>query len=60
MGISQMPDVDYPVVTVNVTLENAAPDVMETQVRGVRPAEGQRADSPAADGGAACGERVAA
>ncbi len=35
MGISQMPDVDYPVVTVSVTLENAAPEVMETQVADV-------------------------
>jgi len=32
MGISQLPDVDYPVVNVNLTLENAAPEVMETQV----------------------------
>lgn len=32
MGISQMPDVDYPVVSVNLTLEGAAPEVMETQV----------------------------
>ncbi len=35
MGISQMPDVDYPVVSVNVTLEGAAPEVMETQVADV-------------------------
>ncbi|NLO91106.1 MAG: efflux RND transporter permease subunit [Elusimicrobia bacterium] len=32
MGISQLPDVDYPVVNVKVTLEGAAPEVMETQV----------------------------
>ncbi len=32
MGISQMPDVDSPVVNVNVSLEGAAPEVMETQV----------------------------
>ncbi|MFA6434957.1 MAG: efflux RND transporter permease subunit [Elusimicrobiales bacterium] len=32
MGISQMPDVDYPVVNVSVSLEGAAPEVMETQV----------------------------
>ncbi len=32
MGISQLPDVDFPVVTVAVTLEGAAPEVMETQV----------------------------
>lgn len=35
MGISQMPDVDYPVVNVSVTLEGAAPEVMETQVADV-------------------------
>src|SRR3954471_22480530 len=32
MGISQLPDVDFPVVTVTVTWENAAPEIMETQV----------------------------
>jgi HAE1 family hydrophobic/amphiphilic exporter-1 len=32
MGISQLPDVDFPVVTVSITLEGAAPEVMETQV----------------------------
>lgn len=32
MGVSQMPDVDYPMVSVNATLEGAAPEVMETQV----------------------------
>ena len=32
MGVSQMPDVDFPVVTVNLTLEGAAPEVMETDV----------------------------
>ena len=32
MGISQLPDVDFPVVTVSVNLEGAAPEVMETQV----------------------------
>jgi len=35
MGISQMPDVDYPVVNVSVSLEGAAPEVMETQVTDV-------------------------
>ncbi|MFA6091487.1 MAG: efflux RND transporter permease subunit [Elusimicrobiota bacterium] len=35
MGISQMPDVDYPVVNVSTTLEGAAPEVMETQVADV-------------------------
>ncbi len=32
MGISQLPDVDFPVVTVTVTWEGAAPGIMETQV----------------------------
>src|SRR3954470_6426669 len=32
LGVSQLPDVDFPVVTVNVTWEGAAPEVMETQV----------------------------
>lgn len=32
MGVSQMPDVDYPMVSVTATLEGAAPEVMETQV----------------------------
>ncbi|HEX5037967.1 MAG TPA: efflux RND transporter permease subunit [bacterium] len=35
MGISQLPDVDFPVVTVSVALEGAAPEVMETQVTDV-------------------------
>jgi len=35
MGISSMPDVDYPVVNVSVTLEGAAPEVIETQVADV-------------------------
>lgn len=35
MGISQLPDVDFPVVTVAMTLEGAAPEVMETQVTDV-------------------------
>ena len=35
MGVSQMPDVDYPVVNVSATLEGAAPEVMETQVADV-------------------------
>jgi multidrug efflux pump len=35
MGISQLPDVDFPVVTVTVTWENAAPEIMETQVADV-------------------------
>ncbi len=32
MGVSQLPDVDFPVVNVTANWENAAPDVMETQV----------------------------
>jgi len=32
MGISQLPDVDFPVVTVSVTWAGASPDVMETAV----------------------------
>lgn len=32
MGVSQLPDVDFPVVTITVTLQGAAPEVMETTV----------------------------
>ena len=32
MGVSQMPDVEFPVVSVNLTWEGAAPEVMETDV----------------------------
>jgi HAE1 family hydrophobic/amphiphilic exporter-1 len=32
MGISQLPDVDFPVVTVSVTWEGASPEVVETEV----------------------------
>ena len=32
MGVSQLPDVDFPVVTVTVTWEGAAPEIMETEV----------------------------
>jgi HAE1 family hydrophobic/amphiphilic exporter-1 len=32
MGISQLPDVDFPVVSVNLRLEGAAPDVIETEI----------------------------
>jgi hydrophobe/amphiphile efflux-1 (HAE1) family protein len=35
MGISQLPDVDFPVVTITVTWEDAAPEIMETQVADV-------------------------
>lgn len=32
MGVSQLPDVDFPVVSVQITLEGAAPSVMEATV----------------------------
>jgi HAE1 family hydrophobic/amphiphilic exporter-1 len=32
MGISQLPDVDLPVISVNIRLEGAAPEVIETSV----------------------------
>lgn len=32
MGISQLPDVDFPVVNVALTLQGAAPEIMETTV----------------------------
>ncbi len=32
MGVSQLPDVDFPVVSVNLAWEGAAPEVMETDV----------------------------
>lgn len=32
MGVSQMPDVDFPVVNIGVTYEGAAPEVMELDV----------------------------
>lgn len=32
MGVSQLPDVDFPVLTVSVGLEGAAPEVMESTV----------------------------
>ncbi len=32
LGISQLPDVDFPVVSVSFTLNGAAPEVMESQV----------------------------
>ena len=32
MGISQLPDVDFPVVTVSVDYPGAAPEVIETNV----------------------------
>ena len=35
MGVSYLPDVDFPVIMVTVTLEGAAPEVMETEVSDV-------------------------
>ncbi|MDD2774199.1 MAG: efflux RND transporter permease subunit [Elusimicrobiales bacterium] len=35
MGISQLPDVDFPVINVSIALEGAAPEVMESQVTDV-------------------------
>jgi HAE1 family hydrophobic/amphiphilic exporter-1 len=32
IGVSQLPDVDFPIVSVNLTWEGAAPEVMETDV----------------------------
>jgi HAE1 family hydrophobic/amphiphilic exporter-1 len=32
MGVSQLPDVDFPVINVSVSLEGAAPEIMETTV----------------------------
>jgi hydrophobe/amphiphile efflux-1 (HAE1) family protein len=32
LGISQLPDVDFPVVSVSITLNGAAPEVIESQV----------------------------
>ena len=32
LGVSQLPDVDFPVVSINLSLPGAAPEVMETQV----------------------------
>jgi hydrophobe/amphiphile efflux-1 (HAE1) family protein len=32
LGISQLPDVDFPVITVELTLEGAAPEIMESDV----------------------------
>jgi len=35
MGVSQLPDIDFPVVTVTVNWENASPDIMETEIASV-------------------------
>src|SRR5258708_5731270 len=32
MGVSQLPDVDFPVVSVNIRLEGAAPEIIETEI----------------------------
>lgn len=32
MGVSQMPDVDFPILSVSVTWEGAAPEVMEMEI----------------------------
>lgn len=32
LGVSQLPDVDFPIVSINITWEGAAPEVMETDV----------------------------
>ena len=32
MGVGQMPDVDFPVLTIDISWESAAPEVMETDV----------------------------
>jgi HAE1 family hydrophobic/amphiphilic exporter-1 len=32
MGVSQMPDIDFPIVNISVTWEGAAPEIMEAQV----------------------------
>ncbi|MBI1979413.1 MAG: efflux RND transporter permease subunit, partial [Elusimicrobia bacterium] len=35
MGVSQLPDVDFPMVNVSISFEGAAPEVMETEVADV-------------------------
>lgn len=32
LGVSQLPDVDFPIVTVSINWEGAAPEIMETEV----------------------------
>lgn len=32
MGVGQLPDVDFPIVSINLTWEGAAPEIMETDV----------------------------
>jgi len=42
MGVSQLPDVDYPIITVTCALNGAAPEVMETEEADV--VEGESVD----------------
>ena len=35
LGVSEMPDVDFPIVNVSITLEGAAPEIMESDVADV-------------------------
>ena len=32
LGVSEQPDVDFPVLTINATWSGAAPEVMETEI----------------------------
>jgi multidrug efflux pump subunit AcrB len=32
LGVSEQPDVDFPVLTINVDMERRAPEVMETEI----------------------------
>ncbi|OIO38012.1 MAG: hypothetical protein AUJ71_04120 [Candidatus Omnitrophica bacterium CG1_02_49_16] len=33
LGVSQLPDIDFPIVTVNIAWEGAAPEVMERRFK---------------------------
>lgn len=35
LGVSQLPDVDFPIISISVALQGAAPEVMETEVSDV-------------------------
>ena len=39
LGVSQMPDIDFPVLSINVTYEGAAPAILEAEI--VEPIEGR-------------------
>lgn len=39
LGVSQMPDVDFPILNISVTYEGAAPEIIETEI--VEPIEGR-------------------